>query len=276
MLTKADLNKILDIKLGQRNEALAASGIELRLSDAVRKVIIDQGYVPTQGARPLERALTNIVLAPLAKEILNDVFSAGEIITADINNGVVSFSVTEKTRTEEELDSELVKALDVELAKDGAVDVKAIETLFGLEVPSEQNMPAALTESDLEIDYTGDIEALTEKITEQFKADYAEKNSRQPTKQELDQEKEQIRQALVKKFAAEKKYVNSLFKNLSLEALKGKVSDSVLRGAMSAALSACSSRSAATSCFGQSHCSCSGRVCDRVQPSVHRREDLRV
>ena len=81
-LTKPDLEKILDIKLAMRNKALNLRDFRLELSPEVRKRIIDEGYDPKNGARPMERALARIVLAPFAIDILKERFKAKDVITA--------------------------------------------------------------------------------------------------------------------------------------------------------------------------------------------------
>ena len=92
----------MEIKLRQKNDALALRGLELTLSPALRQEIIGQGYEPTKGARPLERAFIRIALKPMAVEILKDVFKPGDVVLADWNDTQVSFTVSSRAKAEKE------------------------------------------------------------------------------------------------------------------------------------------------------------------------------
>ena len=55
-LTRDDLKDIIDIELAHVHERLAGKGYKTRLTDAAKEIVIDQGYNPEFGARPLRRA----------------------------------------------------------------------------------------------------------------------------------------------------------------------------------------------------------------------------
>ena len=59
---------------------LADRGLELILSDEAKEFIIDKGYNPDYGARPLRRAIENMVEDPLAEEILRGSFKGKNVI----------------------------------------------------------------------------------------------------------------------------------------------------------------------------------------------------
>ncbi|MBW2522652.1 MAG: AAA family ATPase [Deltaproteobacteria bacterium] len=69
-LTKTDLLAIVDIQLRRLKQLLADREIEVTLSDAAKKRLVDMGYEPALGARPLKRAILKELQNPLAEAIL--------------------------------------------------------------------------------------------------------------------------------------------------------------------------------------------------------------
>ena len=69
-LTRDDLVEIVDIEVGRVKERLAQRGITLELTPDAKGFIIDKGYEPDFGARPLRRAVENLIEDPLSEEIL--------------------------------------------------------------------------------------------------------------------------------------------------------------------------------------------------------------
>jgi len=80
MLTKDDLAKIVDIQLGYLADRLKARKIELEFTDDARKLIMDEGYDPAFGARPLKRTIQQRLENPLAAELLEGKFTDGDKI----------------------------------------------------------------------------------------------------------------------------------------------------------------------------------------------------
>jgi ATP-dependent Clp protease ATP-binding subunit ClpB len=79
-LTKEDLLGIANIELRKVQKLLSDREIELDVSDSAKKVLVDQGYEPALGARPLKRAIVREVQNPLAEAILRGGdLSAGKI-----------------------------------------------------------------------------------------------------------------------------------------------------------------------------------------------------
>jgi len=85
MLTKDHLNKIVDIQLGYLADRLRTRKIELQFSDSARTQIIDEGYDPAFGARPLKRTIQQRLENRLATELLAGKFTAGDKIKIDAN-----------------------------------------------------------------------------------------------------------------------------------------------------------------------------------------------
>jgi ATP-dependent Clp protease ATP-binding subunit ClpC len=90
-LGKDDLAAILEIQLRQLRELLASQQIGMTLSDAAKARLIDLGYEPAFGARPLKRVLVRELQDPLAEALLRSRFVAGDTIRIDFDGGSFVF-----------------------------------------------------------------------------------------------------------------------------------------------------------------------------------------
>jgi ATP-dependent Clp protease ATP-binding subunit ClpC len=64
-------------------DQLETQGLKLEITPAAKYLVVDKGYDPTLGARPLRRALQRLVEDPLSEKILWKEFRAGETIIVD-------------------------------------------------------------------------------------------------------------------------------------------------------------------------------------------------
>jgi ATP-dependent Clp protease ATP-binding subunit ClpB len=94
MLTRDNLTKIVDIQLGYLADRLGARNIYLEFSDAARKQIIDEGYDPAFGARPLKRTIQQRLENTLATELLTERFTDGDKIKIDAKAQQFTFEKT--------------------------------------------------------------------------------------------------------------------------------------------------------------------------------------
>ncbi len=90
-LTRQDLEQIIHIELKEVHDRLKDKKMELVLSEEVLKFLIDQGYDPVFGARPLKRTIQRFIENVLAEEILEGKFSEGDKIVAEIRGERISF-----------------------------------------------------------------------------------------------------------------------------------------------------------------------------------------
>ena len=86
-LTRENLSGIIDIMVGGLRERLADKSLKLEITDAAKALIIDRGFDPLYGARPLRRYLQSSVETLIARIILSGKLSAGSTITVDAENG---------------------------------------------------------------------------------------------------------------------------------------------------------------------------------------------
>jgi len=80
MLAREHLRQIVDIQLGYLADRLQDRHIKLEFTDAARELIMDEGYDPTYGARPLKRTIQQQLENPLAGELLAGTFVDGDTI----------------------------------------------------------------------------------------------------------------------------------------------------------------------------------------------------
>jgi ATP-dependent Clp protease ATP-binding subunit ClpB len=85
MLAKDDLKKIVDIQLGYLVERLRGRKIEVEFSENTRQQIMDEGYDPVFGARPLKRTIQQRLENRLAAELLAGKFVDGDKVRIDAN-----------------------------------------------------------------------------------------------------------------------------------------------------------------------------------------------
>ncbi|GAB1421764.1 ATP-dependent Clp protease ATP-binding subunit [Anaerolineales bacterium] len=76
------LEKILDLEMQALIERLKTQGISLQLSEASRQRILQEGYAPDKGARPLQRAIERLIARPLSHELVKGIYKAGDSIQA--------------------------------------------------------------------------------------------------------------------------------------------------------------------------------------------------
>jgi ATP-dependent Clp protease ATP-binding subunit ClpB len=83
MLTKENLKEIVEIQLGYLAERMKAQQIKLEFTDNARRQIMDEGYDPVFGARPLKRTIQQRLENPLAAELLARKFAEGDTVKID-------------------------------------------------------------------------------------------------------------------------------------------------------------------------------------------------
>jgi len=99
-LTTEEIERIVDLLLDGLRRRLADRGIRLELTDAARAHLARQGYDPVYGARPLKRVLSREVETALARRILEGAVPDRADIRVDVENGKLSFEVTEAVEAE--------------------------------------------------------------------------------------------------------------------------------------------------------------------------------
>jgi len=91
-LTEDQLGAIVDIQLKRLQGRLADRKVSMVLTDRARSLLIQRGWDPAYGARPLKRAIQRLVQDPLAMMLLEGRFAEGDTVQIDAKNGELTFS----------------------------------------------------------------------------------------------------------------------------------------------------------------------------------------
>ena len=91
-LEREQIGGIARIQLQRLRQRLAERGLQLELSDEAMDKLIEVGYDPVYGARPLKRAIQRWVENPLAQQILAGDFGEGSQISARLEDGEIIFA----------------------------------------------------------------------------------------------------------------------------------------------------------------------------------------
>jgi ATP-dependent Clp protease ATP-binding subunit ClpB len=90
-LSREQIAEIVEHQLERLRERLAERGIVLELTDAAKEALVEAGWDPAYGARPLKRAIQRLVENPLALRLLEGDFGDGDAIRVDAVDGELVF-----------------------------------------------------------------------------------------------------------------------------------------------------------------------------------------
>jgi len=93
-LTREDLKQIIDIELAKVRSRLKGQSLELALTDEAKEFLINQGYNPDFGARPLRRAIEHLVEDHISEEILRGSYKGMGLITISVKEGHLYFEAS--------------------------------------------------------------------------------------------------------------------------------------------------------------------------------------
>jgi ATP-dependent Clp protease ATP-binding subunit ClpB len=91
-LSKDDLRGIVDIQLRRLERLLSDKEIKIRLTDKAKVRLVELGYEPSLGARPLKRAITRELQNPLAEALLAGGYPPGQELQVDVQDDKFTFS----------------------------------------------------------------------------------------------------------------------------------------------------------------------------------------
>jgi ATP-dependent Clp protease ATP-binding subunit ClpB len=90
-LSREHMREIAEIQLSGLKKRLAGRKIELELTDEAANLVIERGFDPIYGARPLKRSIQRLVLDPLAMRVLGGEFREGDTVQVSLDNGQIAF-----------------------------------------------------------------------------------------------------------------------------------------------------------------------------------------
>ncbi len=96
-LTRREVGKIFDNFIGELQERLIRKGIHLVITPSVKRLVVSEGHDEKFGARPLRRAIQDMIEHPIAEGILSGKYDKGTVLTASTKKGAVELTVTNET-----------------------------------------------------------------------------------------------------------------------------------------------------------------------------------
>ena len=103
-LSQNDIKKILSLQLADLQKRLDEQNIKLRVTATARALLMEKGYDMKQGARPMRRAIQDLVEDPLATGLLDHSVSGGDIVTVTRRGANLALTTESAARSEKELD----------------------------------------------------------------------------------------------------------------------------------------------------------------------------
>jgi ATP-dependent Clp protease ATP-binding subunit ClpB len=88
-----ELTQIVDIQLRRLEKQLSEVGLTLRVSDAAKKQLADEGFDPAYGARPLKRVIQQRLANPLATALLAGQVVSGSTVEIDWDGNEFTFQM---------------------------------------------------------------------------------------------------------------------------------------------------------------------------------------
>ncbi len=98
-LKREEIAQIIDVQLAKLRKNLSDRGIQIVLEDSAKALLVEEGYDPTFGARPLKRAIQTLIQNPLAVKLLNGEVGSGDTIKVTAENGAMKFASEVSTAT---------------------------------------------------------------------------------------------------------------------------------------------------------------------------------
>lgn len=92
-LGKKELAKIIDVQLRRLHRLLSDKDLKITLDESARELLILEGYNPDFGARPLKRAIQNLIQDPLAVKLLENEFRNGDKVKVSAEDGKMVFTL---------------------------------------------------------------------------------------------------------------------------------------------------------------------------------------
>ena len=99
-LTKKEISTIVDLRMADVSSRLKERNVNLIVSDTVKQHLVDVGFDPVLGARPLRRQIQRLVEDRLAEEFLNNKFKDGDTVYIELQEKELVFSTGPSTKAQ--------------------------------------------------------------------------------------------------------------------------------------------------------------------------------
>jgi ATP-dependent Clp protease ATP-binding subunit ClpC len=93
-LTKKDIYRIIDLQVSELSKRLQKQGLGVQLTPAAKQYLLDKGYDPKNGVRPLRRLIQDTLEDNVATALLEDKYGKGTILKVSAKNGELTYTPT--------------------------------------------------------------------------------------------------------------------------------------------------------------------------------------
>ena len=93
-LTKKDIFKIIDLQVDELKTRLQKKGLSVQLTAAAKQYLLEHGYDPLNGVRPLRRLIQDTIEDYLALHLLDEKYERGEVVQVATKNGELAYANT--------------------------------------------------------------------------------------------------------------------------------------------------------------------------------------
>jgi ATP-dependent Clp protease ATP-binding subunit ClpC len=94
-LTKDDLLQIVELEVAKVFARIREKEVSIELDQSAKELLIEKGYDPQYGARPMRRAVERYLEDPFAEELLRGNIKAGDVVRTSAADGKLQFHVSE-------------------------------------------------------------------------------------------------------------------------------------------------------------------------------------
>jgi ATP-dependent Clp protease ATP-binding subunit ClpC len=95
-LSKIDLTQILHLEIAKLSSRLEARNLRIQPDTSAIEFLIQKGYDPAYGARPMRRAVEQYIEDPLAEELIKGKIAPNETVTITVKNNMIVFTKNEE------------------------------------------------------------------------------------------------------------------------------------------------------------------------------------
>ena len=95
-LTRAEITLIVDLMIARLRVQVKERHLDLELTGSAKELLVDEGYDPSSGARPLRRAIQRLIEDPLSEAVLSGQFKDGQTVLVDNVDGEMKLSLKKK------------------------------------------------------------------------------------------------------------------------------------------------------------------------------------
>ena len=102
-LNRTEINQILDLMIEDLNQRLASKGVAVVVSSSAKNLLIERGYDPKFGARPLRREIENQLESLIAEKLITHEIVRGDVVRATVRNSQLVIEKVRETATKVEV-----------------------------------------------------------------------------------------------------------------------------------------------------------------------------